>query len=98
MPELGGGGRRLPEWHSTNVAPSLDRGNPLWDDSFMPAGIHLKKARTFRPDPELYERAMAAVKEVDSTMNDHVNGFLSWLVRDTDELPARPPAKPDDSK
>lgn len=64
----------------------------------MPAGIHLKKARTFRPDPELYERAMEAVKGVDSTMNDHVNGFLLWLVHDTDELPARPPKKPSKSK
>lgn len=60
----------------------------------MPAGIHLKRARTFRPDPELYERAMAAVKEVDSTMNDHIAGFLLWLVHDTDELPARPPKGP----
>lgn len=60
----------------------------------MPAGIHLKRARTYRPDPELYERAQAAVKKVDSTMNDHINAFLSWLVRDTDELPERP-AKPE---
>ena len=93
MPELGGGGRRLPEWHSTNVAPSLDRGNPLWDDYFMPAGIHRLRARTYRPDPQVYERAKAAVEEVDSDMNAHINGFLSWLVHDTDELPARPAAK-----
>jgi hypothetical protein len=64
----------------------------------MPAGIHLKTARTFRPDPELYERAMAAVKEMDSTMNDHINGFLLWLVNDTDELPARPSKKPGKSR
>ncbi|NUP16497.1 MAG: hypothetical protein HOZ81_10405 [Streptomyces sp.] len=56
----------------------------------MPAGIHLKRARTFRPEPELYERAQKAVAEVDSTMNDHISGFLRWLVHDTDELPARP--------
>jgi hypothetical protein len=60
----------------------------------MPAGIHLKRARTYRPDPELYERAQAAVKQVDSTMNEHINAFLRWLVRDTDELPDRP-AKPE---
>ncbi|MEU2403379.1 hypothetical protein ABZ609_03500 [Streptomyces rubiginosohelvolus] len=43
----------------------------------------------------MYERAKAAVDEVDSDMNKHLNGFLSWLVRDTDELPPRPPKKPD---
>ncbi|MFD5221408.1 hypothetical protein ACFWMH_27585 [Streptomyces tendae] len=60
----------------------------------MPAGIHLKTARTFRPDsPELYEKAKAAVGEVGSTMNDHINGFLRWLTHETDDLPARPPAK-----
>ena len=79
------------EWHSTNVAPSLDRGNPLWDDSFMPAGVHLKRARTYRPDPDVYERAQAAVKRVDSDMNTYINAFLAWLVHDTDELPVRPP-------
>lgn len=61
----------------------------------MPAGIHLRRARTFRPDPDVYERAKAAVDEVGSDMNKHLNGFLSWLVRDTDELPPRPPKKPD---
>jgi hypothetical protein len=59
----------------------------------MPAGIHLKRARTYRPDPDLYERAKAAVAEVDSTMNDHICDFLRWLTHDTDELPPRPPAK-----
>lgn len=56
----------------------------------MPAGIHLKRARTFRPDPDLYARAQAAVAEVGSTMNDHINGFLRWLTHETDELPNRP--------
>lgn len=57
----------------------------------MPAGIHLKPARTFRPDStELYEQAKAAVAEVDSTMNEHINAFLRWLIGETDELPARP--------
>ena len=84
-----------PEWHSTNVARTLDRGNPLWDSFFMPAGIHLKPARTFRPDsPELYERAKDAVAEVGSTMNEHINAFLRWLTHETDELPERP-AKPE---
>jgi hypothetical protein len=58
----------------------------------MPAGIHLKRARTYRPDPDLYERAKAAVAEVDSTMNDHICDFLRWLTHDIDELPPRPPA------
>jgi hypothetical protein len=75
----------------------MDRGNPLWDDSFMPAGVHLKTARTFRPDPELYERAKAAVREVDSDMNTHICAFLSWLTHDTDELPERPARHSDDS-
>lgn len=61
----------------------------------MPAGIHLRRARTYRPDPDVYERAKVAVEEVDSDINKHLNGFLSWLVRDTDELPPRPPKKPD---
>lgn len=58
----------------------------------MPAGIHLKRARTYRPDPEVYERAKTAVGEVGSNMNDHINGFLRWLTHETDELPERPPA------
>lgn len=79
------------EWHSTNVAPSLDRGNPLWDDSFMPAGVHRRNARTYRPDPDVYERAQEAVASMDSDMNAYINAFLEWLVHDTDELPERPP-------
>ncbi|MFZ3592289.1 hypothetical protein [Streptomyces sp. BH104] len=60
----------------------------------MPAGVHLKRARTFRPEsPELYERAQAAVKEVDSTMNKHINAFLRWLTHETDDLPERPQSK-----
>lgn len=59
----------------------------------MPAGIHKKRARTYRPDPDVYERAKAAVAEVGSDMNGHINAFLSWLTHDTDELPPRPPAK-----
>lgn len=60
----------------------------------MPAGIHLKRARTYRPDPELYEQAKIAVAEVGSDMNSHINAFLRWLVHDTDELPERPATKP----
>jgi hypothetical protein len=59
----------------------------------MPAGIHLKRARTYRPDPELYEQAKDAVREVDSTMNEHINAFLRWLIRETEELPPRPSKK-----
>lgn len=61
----------------------------------MPAGIHLKRARTYRPEPELYEQAKAAVSEVGSDMNSHINAFLRWLVRETDELPERPPESED---
>jgi hypothetical protein len=71
----------------------MDGGNPLWDHFGMPAGIHLKRARTYRPDPDLYERAKAAVAEVDSTMNDHICDFLRWLTHETDELPPRPESK-----
>lgn len=60
----------------------------------MPAGVHLKRARTYRPDPELYDQAKAAVAEVGSDMNSHINAFLRWLVHDTDELPERPARKP----
>jgi hypothetical protein len=57
----------------------------------MPAGVHLKPARTFRPDSlELYEKAKDAVADVDSTLNAHINAFLRWLVGETDELPERP--------
>lgn len=59
----------------------------------MPAGIHLKRARTYRPDPEVYEQARAAVAAVDSTMNEHINAFLRWLIGETDELPPRPPKR-----
>ena len=56
----------------------------------MPHGVHLKPARTFRPDPDLYERAKLAVAAVDSDMNTHISGFLTWLVGDVDHLPLRP--------
>lgn len=56
----------------------------------MPHGVHKNPARTFRPEPELYERAKAAVAAVDSDMNGHLVAFLRWLTRETDELPARP--------
>ncbi|ONK09469.1 hypothetical protein STBA_01690 [Streptomyces sp. MP131-18] len=56
----------------------------------MPAGVHLKPARTYRPDPDLHARAKLAVAEVGSDMNSHINGFLVWLVGDSDELPPRP--------
>lgn len=56
----------------------------------MPHGVHNIPAKTYRPEPELHERAKAAVAEVDSTLNAHISAFLRWLVRDTDELPARP--------
>ncbi|MUL49973.1 hypothetical protein FZI85_28980 [Mycobacterium sp. CBMA293] len=49
----------------------------------LPAGI-------FRADKTLRKRAIVAAAEVDSCLNAHINGFLLWLVGDTDELPARP--------
>lgn len=51
----------------------------------VPAGI-------YRTDEALRKRAIAAAAEVDSCLNTHINGFLLWLVGDTDELPARPSA------
>ena len=62
----------------------------------MPAGVHLKTARTFRPDPDVYERAREALKAMpdkDTNMNAYINAFLLWLVHDTDELPKRPPKR-----
>lgn len=56
----------------------------------MPHGVHKNPARTFRPEPQLYERAKAAVAEVGSDMNGHLNAFLCWLTHETDELPQRP--------
>lgn len=53
---------------------------------------HRNPAATFRPDPELYERAKTAVADVGSDINAHVIEFLRWIVGDTDELPARPTA------
>ncbi|HEY5834652.1 hypothetical protein [Streptomyces sp.] len=55
----------------------------------MPS-VHKHPAKAFRPDPELYERAKAAVAEVGSDMNAHLSGFLRWLTGETDELPPRP--------
>ncbi|WP_030757348.1 hypothetical protein [Streptomyces sp. NRRL F-5135] len=62
----------------------------------MPAGVHLKRARTYRPDPELYEQAKNAVAEVGSDMNSHIIAFLRWLTHETDDLPERPPRKEED--
>ncbi|GAA1283544.1 hypothetical protein [Streptomyces javensis] len=56
----------------------------------MPS-VHKNPAKTFRPEPELYERAKAAVAEVGSDMNGHLVAFLRWLTHETDELPSRPP-------
>ena len=58
----------------------------------MPHGVNNNPARTYRPEPDLHARAKAAVAEVDSTLNAHINAFLRWLIRETDELPKRPPA------
>lgn len=59
----------------------------------MPHGVHNIPAKTYRPDPELHERAKVAVAEVDSTLNAHINAFLRWLTHETNQLPPRP-AKP----
>lgn len=55
----------------------------------MPS-VHRYPAKTFRPEPELYVRAQAAVADVGSDMQAHIVAFLHWLTHDTDELPARP--------
>lgn len=49
----------------------------------LPAGI-------YRADATLRKRAIEAAGQVDSCLNAHINGFLRWLVGDTDELPTRP--------
>jgi hypothetical protein len=61
----------------------------------MPAGVHKRRARTFRPDPAVYLRAKNAVEAMgkDASMNAYINSFLEWLVHDTDELPKRPPKR-----
>lgn len=53
-------------------------------------GQHQYPAGLFRADPDLKDRAHAAVAEVDSNLNAHINAFLHWLVGDTDDLPPRP--------
>jgi hypothetical protein len=60
----------------------------------MPHGVHRIPAKTYRPEPELLERAKAAVAEVDSTLNAHINAFFQWLTHETDELPRRPDKPP----
>ncbi|MFE7415335.1 hypothetical protein [Streptomyces laurentii] len=56
---------------------------------------HRNPAAVYRPDPDLHQRAKAAVADVGSDMNAHVIGFLRWLVGDTNELPARPTTAPE---
>lgn len=51
---------------------------------------HRNPAAVYRPDPELHQRAKAAVADVGSDMNAHIVDFLRWLVGDTNDLPARP--------
>lgn len=53
---------------------------------------HRFPVMTVRADPDLRERAKAAVAEVDSNLNAHVVAFMRWLVHETDELPSRPAA------
>ncbi len=50
---------------------------------------HKWRATSFRVRPSLRERSKIAVRP-DSTLREHIEGFLSWLVGDTDELPKRP--------
>ncbi|WP_236257943.1 hypothetical protein [Streptomyces hygroscopicus] len=57
---------------------------------------HRNPAAVYRPDPDLYRRAQAAVAVVGSDMNAHIIGFLHWLVGDTDDLPVRPSSTSDD--
>lgn len=51
---------------------------------------HRYPVMTIRADPELHERAKAAVAQLDSNLNAHVIAFMRWLVHETDELPVRP--------
>jgi hypothetical protein len=57
----------------------------------MPS-VHRHRAKTFRPEPELYARAQAAVAELGTDMNGYLVECLRWLTHETDELPPRPPA------
>ncbi|WP_157574604.1 hypothetical protein [Nocardia jejuensis] len=41
-------------------------------------------------DEDLKQKVEKALLAVDSNHRDHLLGFLRWLVRETDELPARP--------
>ncbi|SLJ77694.1 hypothetical protein [Mycobacteroides abscessus] len=50
---------------------------------------HRWPATSIRIRPSLRERSKIAVQP-DSTLREHIEGFLSWLVGDTDELPPRP--------
>lgn len=50
---------------------------------------HRNRARVYRPDDDLYERAQEVAKGAGSDMNAHIIGFLHWLVGDTDDLPPR---------
>jgi hypothetical protein len=59
----------------------------------MPS-VHRYPAKAFRPEPELYARAQAAVAEVGSDMTAHLTEFFRWLTHETDELPARPERGP----
>lgn len=53
---------------------------------------HRYPAATFRPEPELYERAKTAVAEVGTDINAYVIECLRYVVGDTDQFPARPAA------
>lgn len=55
----------------------------------MPS-VHKHPAKTFRPPPDLYDKAKSSVAEVGSDMNAHLVAFLRWLTGETDELPPRP--------
>ncbi|MFL0243100.1 hypothetical protein [Mycobacterium sp. SMC-17] len=61
----------------------------LCDSEEMPSQ-HRVPAGIYRADEALRKRAIAAAAEVDSCLSAHINGFLLWLVGDTDELPPRP--------
>jgi hypothetical protein len=55
---------------------------------------HLGKAITPRLPGDLRGRGRRAAQSVNTSLSAVVVAFVRWYVRDTDELPERPPRSP----
>jgi hypothetical protein len=55
---------------------------------------HLGKAITPRLPGDLRDRGRLAARSAGVTLTAVVVAFVRWYVRDTDELPERPPRSP----